>query len=149
MGVRIRLSKTPSDDYTAHWHVMDAFNEETIGDARGEAVSLVISPEDGDDFLGGLWGHALWGSFYIGFMFVPAEHRRSGIGSELMRRAEAEAKSKGCRHMWLETYAFQARPFYERHGFEVFGQLDGPPPMFPRYFLQKALAVDGNRDDTP
>ena len=29
--------------------------------------------------------------------------------------------------------------FYERLGFEVFGQIDGPAPMFPRYFMQKRL----------
>ena len=62
-----------------------------------------------------------------------------GLGSELMRRAEAEAQTRGCRQMWLDTYAFQARGFYERLGFEVFGQIDGPAPMFPRYFMQKRL----------
>jgi hypothetical protein len=41
--------------------------------------------------------------------------------------------------MWLDTYAFQARQFYERLGFEVFGQLDGLKPFFPRYFLKKTL----------
>ena len=39
--------------------------------------------------------------------------------------------------MWTDTYAFQARPFYERMGFVVFGRLDGPAPIFPRFFLMK------------
>lgn len=56
-----------------------------------------------------------------------------------MQRAEEEARVRGCRQMWLDTYAFQARPFYERLGFEVFGQIDGPAPIFPRYFMQKLL----------
>jgi hypothetical protein len=41
--------------------------------------------------------------------------------------------------MWTETYAFQARPFYERFGFSIFGRLDGPAPIFPRFFLEKNL----------
>jgi predicted N-acetyltransferase YhbS len=41
--------------------------------------------------------------------------------------------------MWLDTYNFQARPFYERFGFEVFGQFDGPSPIYPRFFMKKAL----------
>jgi len=42
--------------------------------------------------------------------------------------------------MWLDTYAFQARAVYERLGFAVFGQIDGPAPVFPRYFMQKQLS---------
>ena len=49
----------------------------------------------------------------------------------MMAQAETEAITRGCRSMWLDTYAFQARGFYERLGFSVFGQIDGPPPMFP------------------
>ncbi len=41
--------------------------------------------------------------------------------------------------MWLDTYAFQARPFYQRLGFRVFGPIDGPAPVFPRYFMEKRL----------
>jgi ribosomal protein S18 acetylase RimI-like enzyme len=41
--------------------------------------------------------------------------------------------------MWLDTFAFQARAFYERLGFEVFGRLDGLAPYYPRYFMQKTL----------
>ena len=33
----------------------------------------------------------------------------------------------------------RARPFYERLGFEVFAQIDGPPPAFPRVFMKKLL----------
>ena len=40
--------------------------------------------------------------------------------------------------MVTDTYAFQARTFYERLGFEVFGQIDGPAPMFPRVVRAEA-----------
>src|SRR5262245_38337301 len=48
-----------------------------------------------------------------------------------------KSSSVGCGHMWTDTYAFQARPFYESMGFVVFGRLDGPAPTFPRFFLMK------------
>ena len=41
--------------------------------------------------------------------------------------------------MWTDTYAFQARPFYESMGFVVFGRLDGPAPIFPCFFLMKDI----------
>ena len=55
----------------------------------------------------------------------------------------AEAVARGCHGLWLDTYAFQARAFYERLGFAVFGQIDGPAPMFPRFFMSKRLDMAG------
>jgi GNAT superfamily N-acetyltransferase len=68
--------------------------------------------------------------------------RGRGVGTELLRQAEQEARARSCRHMWLDTYDFEARPFYERLGFEVFGQLEGPTPFYPRFFMRKVLQAD-------
>ena len=122
------------------WGPLLAFNQEMVGYAEGEAFALLITPDDSDEVQGGLWALSLWGSFYIALVVVPKAQRGSGLGAELMHRAEEEARKRGCRQMWLDTYAFQARPFYERLGFSLFGQIDGPAPMFPRYFMQKLLA---------
>jgi GNAT superfamily N-acetyltransferase len=72
-------------------------------------------------------------------LVAPHGQRRGGLGGDMMRQAEEEARARGCRDMWLDTFAFQARPFYEMLGFQVFGQLDGPAPAFPRYFMRKIL----------
>ena len=56
-----------------------------------------------------------------------------------MQKAEVEARRRGCLHMRLDTYAFPAKPFDEAHGFEVYGQIDGPEPYYPHYFMMKAL----------
>ena len=126
--------------YTPIWTPLLRFNQETVGQADGEPFALVITGQGSPDVLGGLWALSLWGSFYIALVVTPEGARGQGLGTELMRRAEAEAVSRECRQMWLDTYAFQARGFYERLGFVVFGQIDGPAPFFPRYFMQKALA---------
>lgn len=39
--------------------------------------------------------------------------------------------------MWLDTFEFQARPFYEKQGFTLFGALEGGNGATPRYFLKK------------
>jgi len=41
--------------------------------------------------------------------------------------------------MRLDTYAFQAKAFYDSQGFEVYGQIDGPEPYYPHYFMMKPL----------
>ena len=140
MTYSIARAADPGAAYAPIWAPLLAFNQLIADGAEGDPFALVLTGESDDAIAGGLWALALWGSFYIGLVVVPADARRQGLGRELMRRAEEEARVLGCRQMWLDTYAFQARPFYERFGFEVFGQIDGPTPIFPRYFMQKQLS---------
>lgn len=125
--------------YDAIWAPLRQFNIDAVGHANGAPFALTITRENETEIVGGLWAQALWGSFYIALVVVPAAARRHRIGTELMQKAEDEARRLNCRQMWLDTYAFQARAFYERLGFTVFGQIDGPAPMFPRFFMQKLL----------
>jgi GNAT superfamily N-acetyltransferase len=116
-----------------------AFNERTVGDATARTLAILLPEPAADAIIGGLWGRSLWGPMYIDIMFVPDYLRGRGIGASLLRQAEQEATRRGCRHMWTDTYAFQARPFYERMGFIVFTRLDGPAPIFPRFFVVKEI----------
>ena len=139
MTFHIARAERPDDAYMPIWAPLLAFNQASVGDAQGQAFALTVSQAGSSEVLGGLWALSLWGSFYIGLVVAPEGARGQGIGSELMRQAEAEARARGCHGMWLDTYAFQARPFYERVGFTVFGQIEGPAPMFPRVFMSKSL----------
>ncbi len=49
------------------------------------------------------------------------------------------AADHGCTHAHLDTFSYQARPFYERRGYRVFGILDNDPPGHQRFFMQKSL----------
>jgi GNAT superfamily N-acetyltransferase len=141
MQIRYELTnKPPPEAFEKLWEPLRAFNERIVGDAVARTLAILLREHVTDAIVGGLWGRSLWGSMYIDIMFVPEDLRRHGIGTSLIGQAEQEAIRRGCRHMWTDTYAFQARPFYERMGFIVFGRLDGPPPTFPRFFLMKNIA---------
>jgi GNAT superfamily N-acetyltransferase len=62
-----------------------------------------------------------------------------GYGAARLNRAEQEAREAGCVAARLDTYGFQARPFYQRHGHTVHGVLDGYPAGARQYSLRKAL----------
>lgn len=62
---------------------------------------------------------------------------RTWLGSRLLDAAESEARKAGARHAYPETYSFQARPFYERHGYRVVGELPDFPPGESYYLLRK------------
>jgi GNAT superfamily N-acetyltransferase len=57
----------------------------------------------------------------------------------MIRMAEDQARARGCIGAWLDTFSFQARPFYERLGYQVIGRLDDFPPPFTRFFMARRL----------
>jgi GNAT superfamily N-acetyltransferase len=133
----------PPDAFQKLWSPLLAFNEQAVGNAKSHTLAILLRDPGTESVIGGLWGRSLWGSLFIDIMFVPEARRRNGVGTAVMRQAEDEAIRRACRNIWTETYAFQALPFYEKLGFVVFGRLDGPAPIFPRFFLQKQLGGPG------
>jgi GNAT superfamily N-acetyltransferase len=117
-----------------------AFNESQTGlpDDFHRLALLLRTPETGT-VIGGLWGATHYAHLFVELLFVPETPRRTGTGRRLMQEAEAEALRRGCSTVWLDTYSFQARGFYERLGYSVFGAMDGFPPGHSRYSLRKAL----------
>jgi GNAT superfamily N-acetyltransferase len=115
------------------------FNREAAGESQARPLAVLLSDPQTDDIVGGLWGNTRWGFLQIDLLFIPEFLRRQRLGSKLIRMAEEEAIRRGCHVAWVGTYEFQARGFYERLGYTVFGKLDGPPPVYPSYFLQKSL----------
>ena len=110
---------------------------ERPNDFRPLAV-LLSDPETGET-LGGLWGWTSFAFLHIDLLIVPQSLRGSGLGRTMMLQAEAEAIERGCHGAWLDTFSFQARGFYERLGYTVFGSIEGYPPGHSRFFLKKSL----------
>jgi len=73
------------------------------------------------------------------FLWVAEPLRGQGYGERLLQAAEDEARAHGCQGVFLETLGFQARPFYERYGYEVFAELPDRPAGYTSYFMKKAL----------
>jgi hypothetical protein len=57
----------------------------------------------------------------------------------LAEKVETEVHRRGCYHAFLDTFDFQARPFYERLGHREFGRLAEFPVGHTRFFLMKRL----------
>ena len=58
-----------------------------------------------------------------------------------MASAEAEARGRGCRGAYVDTFSFQAAPFYQRIGFTLFGRLDDCPPGHDRLYFRKRFGT--------
>lgn len=102
-------------------------------------VAVLLEDEAGRT-VGGLWGKTVYGWLFVEYLVVPEALRGRDLGTELMGHAEAIAVARGCAGAWLTTFTFQARSFYEKLGFEVFGELGSSPGAETRLFLRKRFA---------
>ena len=101
--------------------------------------SILLSDTPSGPVTGGLYGYVLFEWLFIQYVSVPEALQGKGVGTELMGKAEAWARAEGLGGLWLDTFAFQARPFYEKLGFTVFGEITDHPRGSSRYFLKKHL----------
>ena len=120
---------------------LDTFNRRAIQmDKPAEYQSLNILIRGNDDIvMGGLLGGSWWGWLYISILWVHDDLRGQDFGSDLMRAAEQEALKRGCHSVYVDTHSFQVLPFYQKLGYEIFGELSDFPVGQTRYFLQKRL----------
>ncbi|RTM01261.1 GNAT family N-acetyltransferase [Ancylobacter aquaticus] len=115
---------------------LDIFNEAKAGPLQ--ASELWVIARDGDGTAkAGLKARTYFGWLHIDWLWVSPEARGSGVGSALLSAAEAEARARGCIGAHLETYSFQAPDFYERHGYQRFGQIEDYPPGHSCIWLKK------------
>jgi GNAT superfamily N-acetyltransferase len=89
--------------------------------------------------LGGVILQHYWKETYVELLWLSGKLRRKGVGSELIREAERQARKRGSVLMHLTTYSFQAPRFYEKLGFRRIGTMRGSPKGASRHFYAKAL----------
>ena len=137
MTLRITIAENPSDaDRDAVLAPLRAYNIARAGDPRIRPVAVLLTDEGGDH-VGGLWGKCAYDWLFVELLAVPKQRRGENYGKALMEQAEGIARTNGCVGIWLDTYEFQARGFYEKLGFEIFGTLDDHPVGQKRFFLRK------------
>lgn len=143
---RIEFTDAPSDSEIARIRAgLREFNRSRIPDKMYSPMVFTLFDPQGE-FAGGLSGYAAYEWLCVDLLWVADAVRGKGLGRRLMLAAEEEARQRGCRNAWLDTFSFQARDFYERLGYSIFGELEDFPPGHRRYFMRKALAKVGIDD---
>jgi len=114
------------------------YNNSKAGPSNGRPLFVTLR-DHAAEIRGGLSGATSRGWLFIDHLVVPEVSRGQGIGKRLVEMAEAEAIKRGCSNAWLNTFEFQARGFYEKLGYECFGELKNYPAGFSRFFMQRSL----------
>ncbi|BBM36512.1 GNAT family N-acetyltransferase [Pseudoleptotrichia goodfellowii] len=98
-----------------------------------------IKNEKGEIIAGIISRMYCWNCIYVDTLWVSEKYRGKGIGEKLLKEVEKEASINKLYLVHLDTFDFQAKDFYERYGYEVFGVLNDCPENHIRYFMKKFL----------
>ena len=115
-----------------------AYNTEQAGDDNYQSLCYVLRGPD-EEVVGGVIGATYWGWFYVDLLWIKEELRGRGYGHRLLTLAEDEARKRGAKNVYLDTFSFQVPDFYKGHGYQVFDELPDFPPGHQRYFMKKEL----------
>jgi len=111
----------------------------TPGVAAAREVSVRILYDTGElaaGMSGWTWGVAAG----IALTWVHPDMQGRGLGSRLLAAFESEARNRGCRHVFVTSFTFQAPDFYKKHGYREIFRWDGvPTPGEADIHLRKEL----------
>lgn len=121
---------------------IQAFNRRTVPGIPEVAEDLkfaVLARNSSGKVVGGIRAKAFWGYLCIELLWIDEMARGQGVGKRLVLDAEAFALQHGFLRSRVVTTSFQAKPFYEKLGYEVYGVLEECPEGCASYYLKKQL----------
>lgn len=109
--------------------------------SRAELYRLDFSAKNQNgELLGGIQAKWVnWGILEIELLLVFEKYRHQGIASKLLQYVEQHAREHKCHIAHLDTFDFQAKDFYLKHGYSIFGTLENAPKGHCRYYMKKEL----------
>ena len=102
-------------------------------------INKKIVDENNEIIAGCLAKMYCWKVIYIDILWVDEKYRKCGLGKRLLTEIEKIAKEEDCSLIHLDTFDFQAKDFYIKYGYEIFGVLEDCPENHCRYYLKKKL----------
>ncbi|MEM7251217.1 MAG: GNAT family N-acetyltransferase [Pseudomonadota bacterium] len=99
-------------------------------------LGAFVRSESGE-LIGGIRGAVYWDGLEVAVLWVREGDRCNGLGATLLRALETEAKRGGAVISFLKTV--NARRFYERAGYRVYGVLEDRPIGSLLFHMKKRL----------
>ena len=95
--------------------------------------------DDQGTIIAGINALSCWQMVHISELYVDENNRRKEIGTMLLSKVESEAKAIGATTSHTDTFDWQAKDFYLKLGYEIFGVIEDCPKGHKRFFLKKRL----------
>jgi len=108
-------------------------------------LDFTIQTKSDGDILGVAMGESKFDWMILQYLAVKVEFRGLGLGRRLLNEVIELAISRKCKGIHLDTFEFQARDFYAKFGFFVYGEIEDHPTGYRRYFMKLPLASSCDR----
>lgn len=143
---QIKTLLEPQPEFATYLHeqIREFNNQHSLAhkQARAEGavkpVHIMVMDNEGQ-WQGGISADLYWNWLEINDFWLPAPLRGQGLGSSLLAQIEQVGREQGASKVLLTTFEFQARTFYERHGYKVVGVVEDYPPGSNYYTMVKVL----------
>ena len=107
----------------------------------GDEVELAIFVRDGGRIVAGINGWTWGDCCELQSLWVDPSLTGNWLGAGLLAAAEVEAAARGCTQTVHFTWSFQARPLYERAGYELVGRVEDFPSGADVLWYRKRLTT--------
>ncbi|MBP2620644.1 GNAT family N-acetyltransferase [Streptococcus panodentis] len=108
---------------------------------RLEPQDLYLKREIDGDLAALLHAQQVLDNIHVKALVVDKEHQKKGLGASLLAELEEKAAEAGVTSITLSTKSYQAKDFYIKQGYEIYGQLeDVPQKGVVKYHFVKRLS---------
>jgi GNAT superfamily N-acetyltransferase len=115
------------------------YNYGFVGEYPEQQYIRLNAKDQSGRLLGGLRGFVFLYWLNIEVLFVEEDMRGTGLGSRLLAGAERQAIALGAQNARLDTFEWQARGFYLKHGYEEYARIDDCAPGYYLAHMKKSL----------
>ena len=119
-------------------NLIKSYNKSKREPSVSEPLNIYLEDYQGN-LIAGMVAETFGNWLEIEYLYVSEKLRGQGLGSEILKRAENEARKRNCKYSFVDTYKFQAPDFYKKHGYKEVFVLKEYPYIGERYYYTKEL----------
>ncbi|MCP4986401.1 MAG: GNAT family N-acetyltransferase [Colwellia sp.] len=141
MNIEVTISPTKEDAKKISQGIVD-FNRQCLPDLEPNEAEVnfsVFARNESNEVVGGIRAVCYWNTLHIELLWLSEQCRGQGTGAALIKQAELFAKKNKCEKVFVETTSWQAKPFYEKAGYEHIATLPDRPKGHASHYLSKTL----------
>ena len=139
MENELRMTAAPDATLAEEQALRDALGEWNVRVTgyRDYAPVNFFLRDESDAIRGGVLAY-VWGRWlHVDTVWIEEVFRGQDWGTRMLEAAHALGREKGAEAAFLDTFSWQARPFYERLGYEMVATV-GMPADHERHYMVKS-----------